>query len=292
MTTNNDPLVQHLAELCVELDKNDVSVILGGGMGLYLRRKLFSARVPRYPFDPVVRSTADLDLFLSSKLIVDPKKVTSLKESLLRLKYDVNPDAKNFQFIKTVTLPEGDREIKIDLLSAPPEAADLKKVKISEPRIRPKGVDGIHAYLTEEAEGIEIGKQPVDLATLDAGAKPKNQILYLPSAYNFLILKLNAFDDRKDDEDKDNGRHHAFDIFSTVVRMNEADWDIARKHLAAQKGRPYLEKTIAIRKDNFELSSARGSIRLRENVSYRTDKSTYDAYLDNFLSDLSELFPA
>ena len=47
----NDPLVHQLGELAAELDAENIPVILGGGMSLYLRQKFLSRRVPRYPFD-------------------------------------------------------------------------------------------------------------------------------------------------------------------------------------------------------------------------------------------------
>ena len=49
-------------------------------MSLYLRLKFAGARTPRYPFDPPARSTADLDVFLSSRLIADRRKVSSRAE--------------------------------------------------------------------------------------------------------------------------------------------------------------------------------------------------------------------
>lgn len=294
MNGDNAPLVQHLIEFCRELDKDDVAIVLGGGMSLYLRLEFASARTPRYPFDPRGRSTADLDVFLSSRLIVDPRKVESLRDSLLRLGYQVDPNARNFQFSKPVTLFGQERTIKVDLLAAPPDAADKGKVEIKRPRIKPAGIEGIHAYLTDEAAGIDIGRQPVDMARLDSHRKLKNQVLYLPSAFNFLILKLNAFEDRKkrDDPKSDFGRHHAFDLFATVARMNEADWQTARQHLAAHRDQAYLAKTISIRKENFSRRTDLGFLRLQESQSYRADRSTYDAYLDPFLKDLADLFPA
>lgn len=294
MTADNDPLVHHLLKLCQELDKDDVSVVLGGGMSLYLRLKYYSARTPRYPFDAPVRSTADLDVFLSSHLISDRQKIESLKAALLKLQYQVDPKAKNFQFIKTVKLFGQDRVIKIDLLAAPPDAADKAKVEIKKPRIKPAGVEGFHAYLTDEAAGIEIGKQPVDTAILDSGIKLKNQVLYLPSAFNFLILKLHAFEDRKNREDaKSNfGRHHAFDIFATVTRMNEKDWETAKEHLAAHRDQAYMAKTISIRKENFTGKTDLGFLRLQESQSYQADRVTYAAHLESFSKDLADLFPA
>lgn len=293
MTADNDPLVHHLLELCRELDKDDVSIILGGGMSLYLRLKFASARTPRYPFDPPVRSTADLDVFLSSHLIADRQKIKSLKASLLRLGYEVDPKARNFQFIKSVKLFGQDRTIKIDLLAAPPDAADKAKVEVKKPRIKPAGVEGFHAYLTDEAAGIEIGKQPVDITLLDPSLKLKNQVLYLPSSFNFLILKLHAFEDRKNREDaKSNfGRHHAFDLFATVSRMNENDWETAQEHLAAHRGQAYMAKTISIRKENFSGKTGLGLLRVQESQSYQADRVMYSAYLEPFLKDLTDLFP-
>jgi hypothetical protein len=294
MTNDNDPLVHHLIELCQELDKDNVSIVLGGGMSLYLRLKFASARTPRYPFDAPVRSTADLDVFLSSRLIADREKIESLKASLTRLGYEVDPKAKNFQFIKPVKLFGQDRVIKIDLLAAPPDSADKAKVEIKKPRIKPSGVEGIHAYLTDEAAGIEIGKQPFDMARLDSNLKLKNQVLFIPSSFNYLILKLHAFEDRKNREDaKSNfGRHHAFDLFATVARMSEEDWKIAQGHLGAHRGEAYLANAIAIRKENFSSKTSLGSLRLRESQSYQSERTTYDAYLDAFLKDLTDLFPA
>ena len=64
----NDPLVACLAELAAELDRENIPVILGGGLSQYLRGKLDGGRSPRYPFAAPARSTEDLDLFLSPPL--------------------------------------------------------------------------------------------------------------------------------------------------------------------------------------------------------------------------------
>jgi hypothetical protein len=48
---DNDPLVHHLAELAKRLDTENIPIILGGGMSLYLRQKFMSGRNSRYPFD-------------------------------------------------------------------------------------------------------------------------------------------------------------------------------------------------------------------------------------------------
>ncbi|MCX5785539.1 MAG: hypothetical protein NTX59_07605 [Elusimicrobia bacterium] len=288
---DNDPLVYHLAELARELDTENIPIILGGGMCLYLRQKFLSVRNPRYPFDLPARSTADLDIFLSSRLIIDAGKIESLRRVIGHLGYNVLPEAKNFQFAKKIMLYGQERTIKIDLLAAPPRDEDLSLVSVHGLRIKPKGAAGIHAYLTDESEGIEFGKLFIDPGRLEPSLTLKNKILFIPSAFNFLILKFHAFNDRKNDEARDLGRYHAWDIFATVVRMSEVDWTDAKEHLAARAARPYINKAAEIRKTDFSARTALGLLRLRENEAYKRERDLYDKYLEPFIEDLAALLP-
>ncbi|MBI5597680.1 MAG: hypothetical protein HY928_16455 [Elusimicrobia bacterium] len=185
MTTENDPLLEHLLELGKKLDAANIPIILGGRMSLYLRLKDRREPTVRYPFVPPTRSTNDLDLFLSPELIADAGQVNQLRKVLGELEYVVNPRAKNFQFVKVVKILGEDREVKVDLLTAPPAEKDLPSVEIKRPRIKPHGALEIHAYLTDEAEGIEFGSRPIDVSRY--GLTFKNQVLSIPSAYNYLF---------------------------------------------------------------------------------------------------------
>lgn len=291
--TDNDPLFHSLLELVRELDTDNIPIILGGGMSLYLRMKYLTSKTHRYPFDLQIRSTGDLDLFLSASLISDLEKIEGLKRVLDRLGYRVIPEAKNFQFSKQIMLYGQLRIVRIDLLAAPPDQAEKRKVEIKKPRIKPKGAEGIHAYLTQEAAGIEIGKELVDPRQLGSDLNLKNQILFIPSAYNYLILKLHAFEDRKNRTDNlsDSGRHHAFDLFATIARMREKDWEVARQHLKIESAQKYLKRAIKIRKENFSKLTDLGPLRLRESAMYRTGQEIYDPYLELLANDLKDLFP-
>lgn len=247
-------------------------------------------RSPRYPFTVPARSTDDLDLFLSPRLIVDAGKIDGLKRVLAGLGYQVRPEARNFQFSKTVNIYGQPRDVKVDLLAAPPAAGDAAKASIKRPRIKPKGVENIHAYLADESEGLELGKIPVPPALLSASLRFNNSILFLPSVFNFLILKLHAFNDRKNDPQSDLGRHHAWDLFAAVAGMAEGDWAAAKAHLAAHAGRPYLQKAADIRVADFSTETAPGLLRLRENEVYKRERALYDGYLEPFIRDLAELF--
>lgn len=161
------------------------------------------------------------------------------------LAYTVIPQAKYFQFEKQVTISGSSKSIRIDFLSAPPEIKDLEKVKVSNPRIKPKGVEEFH-----------------------------------------------AFDDRKDDggEKSDKGRHHAWDVFTTITGMNEADWENAKAHKIARNMKTYLESAAKIQIELFNDKEQMGFIRMRESASYQRDKTTYDGALDNVVEDLKDLF--
>ena len=268
----NDLLLTHLLELQKELDQQGIHPILGGGLSLYLRQTYLPYHSTRYPFEVQTRSTNDIDLFLNAQLIVDKNQIEKLKNVLRSLRYEVVPEAKNFQFSKSVDLFGQKREIKIDLLSAPPPPEDLQKVEIHKPRIKPIGVSDFHAYLTPEADGIEIGAVEMEI---------QEQKFHIPSAYNYLILKLNAFDDRKErnDKDSDYGRPHAYDIFAMVTQMDEKEWKKAKTHFEVHREQEYLKKTCQIQKECFSKMSDLGLIRLQENSAYKNQKTEFTPYL-------------
>ncbi len=290
MTRNpNDQLLARLVEFQRELEKEKIPLILGGGMSLYVRMQYLRAEVSvRYPFAIETRSTNDLDLFLASSLIADAEKVEKLREIITRLSYTVDSNAKNFQFVKEVEIYGSRHQVRIELLAAPPTEAQMSKVDVKGFRIKPVGVDNIHAYLTASAGGIDIGLLQVNVP---AGGSSEATIT-IPSAFNYLILKLHAFDDRKSKKDakSDEGRHHAYDIFATVTRMNEDDWSNATTHLKSQSGSDYLQRAIQIQKDCFSFRNAIGLLRIQENEAYRRNHATYDLYLDQFIKDMTDLF--
>ncbi len=285
----NQLLEDYLIELHEELEKTGIPLVLGGGMSLYLRNHVLRTQSnERYNFQVETRSTDDFDLFLSSDLIVEKEKVETLRDTLINLGYKVLPTAKSFQFFKIVPIMGIDREIKLDLLAAPPLPKDLNKVSINKPRIKPIGVEGLHAFLTDEAKNIHVGRISVTLKN-----KSKLVEVFIPSAFSYLILKLHAFNDRKNRNDpkSDYGRHHAFDIFATVSRMNSEDWNEAKSSLARQFGEDHIKNSVQIRKECFSSGSALGLIRLKENVIYQRGKDLYAPSIQNLIDDLNELFP-
>lgn len=284
-------LIHELIELQRKFHKKEIPLILGGGMSLFIRSWfLNSQQSSRYPFLIEARSTNDLDLFMSSEVIISKAHFENMKEIFNNLGYEVNPEAKYFQFVKEVDVKGSVQDVGVDLLAAPPK--DESKVDIKTPRVRPKGVSQIHAYLTQEAAGLDIGLVPVTSAQLPSLAGSFEGEFYLLSCFNYIILKLHAFFDRKDRKDSksDEGRHHAHDIFATVCRMSEEDWKVAENHKKKHAKQEYLERAKQIQRGYFSSVNSLGILRIQENESFKRDRAQYTPYLQQFVGDLNDLF--
>ena len=280
-----DQLVNHLIELNKAFEKENVPLILGGGMGLYLRT-VYGKRQEseRYPFQTEARATADLDIFLKAETIVSKESIQKVKAILMKLNYSVLSQAKYFQFNKQVMIAGSSKSVRLDFLSAPPREEDKDKVKLtSKPRIKPKGVKEFHAYNTDEAEGLPIGIEKIEV---------NGNAIQVISPYNYLILKLHAFDDRKDetDEKSDKGRHHAWDIFATIVRMNEVDWRNSQDHREKESQKTYLQNAKRIQEECFSDKDKVGFLRMREHLTYQRESATYEPHIEKVVEDLTDLF--
>jgi hypothetical protein len=95
--------------------------------------------------------------------------------------------------------------------------------------------------------------------------------VFLPHSFTFIMMKAFALRDRIDDSEKDYGRHHALDLYTTVAMMTEEDWDVSlelrRRHRAVDK---IIEAAELVRQ-LFGDESSRGILRLKESKYYRTD---------------------
>ena len=283
----NDSLISPLVELAKELEKFDIPLILGGGFSLYLRTALLNKKYSsRFPKRILQRSTKDIDIFLTSDLIADSAKVGHIRDALNTLGY--KPVTNYFQFSKSKTAA-GNKDILIDILSAPASDKDLDRVITKGIRIKPEGIEKFHAYLVKEAKDINLGLIPLnDFSNLSRSIKISN--LFILSSFNYIVLKLHAFRDRLNDESVNYGQHHAYDIFATVIDMDQTDWDNAEHHLSTNQAAEYIQSSRDIITKFFADKDDLGIIRLRENKLYQRDKYEYDSYIQYFISDLKDLF--
>jgi hypothetical protein len=78
----NDELLEHFLELQAALEERGVSIVLGGGMSLYVNLTFRSNDTRRYPFEIKVRPTNDLDIYLSADILADGKKYDIIEARL------------------------------------------------------------------------------------------------------------------------------------------------------------------------------------------------------------------
>jgi hypothetical protein len=288
METNTfDLLTRELLRLRAHLP--GTPFLIGGGMGLYLRSRYYKAdRSPRYPLPVPIRSTKDLDVILSAELIADTAQMDRIRDALDHMGYSAT--TRYFQFAREIG--DSGRDVEIDLLAAPPSEGQADAVKKSGFRVRPRESKHIHGRITEEARSIDRDPVPIDLSAAARRHEIQldNPTIYVPSSFNYLILKLHAFSDRKADEGSDYGRHHAMDIFATVTDMSKADWRAAENHFEEECQESYLQKAIDIQQRFFASSSDLGILRIQENMTYQRHSAEFDMYLPSVIEDLNDLF--
>lgn len=287
-TDTNNHLLRTLIELGHEFKNAGIPLILGGGFSLYLRSEFSNKkRSARYPHLQSQRPTKDIDIFLTSDIIISPVKAEHIKAILSRLGFTVKTEY--FQYIKSTMIDGISREIIVDLLSQPVGPEDLEKVVIKPPRIKPIGVEKFHAFFHREAEIINFDLRSVSNYVSDALSGDFNNI-FLPSSMSFIVLKLFAFRDRIQDEKKDFGRHHAYDIFATVLDMDENDWKTAALQSEFQKDSQILKEARLLAAQYFSAQDSLGIIRIRENVQFRYNRAIYDPVIPMVINDLREMF--
>jgi hypothetical protein len=98
-------------------------------------------------------------------------------------------------------------------------------------------------------------------------------------------MKLSAFADRKEDENKGLGRHHAFDADTIVGMMTEPEYDRARALAGRSRTDPHFTRVCDIVATEFAGPTALGMLRLREHRLFREEFR-----LDEFAAVLEEIF--
>src|SRR5208283_5452421 len=116
-----NPLLTSLLDLHHELRAYDIPLIIGGGLGLFLKRQQIVKEGLRTLFDrlPEARSTNDIDLFFRAELVADSGRVQNFVAALAKLGYVPLEKAKYLQWARSVVVVGIPQEIKLDLLVGP-----------------------------------------------------------------------------------------------------------------------------------------------------------------------------
>jgi hypothetical protein len=283
---NDDPLLNQLRQFAEKLAENNIRFIIGGGYGLLLKANHIQRLGVRTRLEqiPSARSTGDIDVFFTTEVITDKTNMDAIRQSLDELGYSPVPGAGFYQFFREVDIAGVPRNLKFDFLAAPVLGEEAKKVKADVRRIRPRGTAErpLHAHTTPEALTIEE-----HLISVNIGEADKPIEVFLPHPFSYTLLKLFALRDQIDNEAKEFGRHHAFDIYTTWAMMTEEEFVQAEDLRQRYADIGVMPEAIKIADTLFADENAKGTIRIKEHAqAERIDL----VELVEFLKDIRTLF--
>lgn len=280
-----DYLKASLLDLDFELQGQQIPLILGGGYGLFLKQEYLRSQNVQTLVDaqmwPEARSTSDLDVFLRAEVVTNPEQMRSLRAALNRLQYQVVESAKFYQFFKPAPIGGA---VKIDLLVGP-LGAHAPLAKRDERRVRPRVGGDLHAHPVDEALGVEDSCMSISLRGNRSTGEAHEAIIYVPQGFSYLMMKLFAFRDRKNDPDKEMGRHHALDLFRIVAMLTREEYDSARAMRERYADDPMVMQAQQVVREAFGTEEGVGVLRIREHPLFRRGMDVV-----GFASELRGLF--
>jgi hypothetical protein len=271
-----DQLRVCLLDLIHELAAQGISITIGGGYGLYLKRQYLISAGQRMLFDqlPAERSTNDLDLFLRVEVVADPERFGRVKEVIHQQGYLPVQGAEFLQWKRKVLIGGITQEVKVDVLVGP-LGEHRHKLHVSSPRVRPKGKRlhhlHLHAHAVEEAVCIEDRPIAVPLTGLRSTGEACANEVFVPQAFPYLMMKLHAFADREAKGQTVKAQHHALDLYTIAGMMTEPEYEQAKELGAAHASVEPVQRARTIVGEHFSAKSASGIIRIQEHALYRDD---------------------
>ena len=266
---------------------DEIPLIVGGGFGLYLRQEQLRQSGERTLLEqlPEPRATNDIDLFVRMEVLVRVETVQALQQHIEQLEFEPVKGAEYFQWIRNDS--EG-REVKIDLLCGPLGEFSERLYTNSLPRVRPKAPKGtlkFHARQTDEAIELDTRAVAIQIEGQCSVGAANTSTIHIPHPFTYLMMKLFAFDDRKEDEKKDVGRHHAMDLYRVVAMMTEPEYGETVTLGETYKEDSRVERARQIVSDHFRDPTDLGMLRLREHPLFRDEFA-----VEGFSDVLNEVF--
>lgn len=205
-----------------------------------------------------------------------------IRAALEKLGYLEIETAKYYQFVKPIS---ASRHVKLDLLAGPLGKYE-SRVKRDSRRVRPQPGVKLHARRVDEALRIENGCMEIGLTGRLSSGDTHDATVFVPQAFSYLLMKLFAFRDRKDDHDKEMGRHHALDVLRIVAMMTRHEYDGTKDQFHECADREQVQQVRRIVEECFADEDAIGMIRIREHPLFR-QQIDIPAFLDSLHSLLS-----
>ena len=285
---NIDPLITTILDLLSAIGRAEFKLILGGGYGLYLKqlhlqtadgvRTLLPGELWPHP-----RTTEDLDVFLPTEIVVSLEHMRAIRDALDALGFQPVAGVEFLHFAKPWP---GAGRVKIDMLTGPiNDKATRQNLKITAPRVRPRGTLQLHAYLTAEAIDFDQSLMPLSVKGNRSDGTQGVATVFVPQAFTFLLMKLHAFADRVADDSRDLGRHHVLDVYRIIAMLTPDEYDSVLENVRRHSESLPVRRARCIVTEYFSSPAALGVLRLREHTLFTT---TMD--VNAMLSTLTELF--
>lgn len=258
--------MQPLITTVLDLDHalgGEVGLLIGGGLGLYLKqehlRRTGERTLVPLALLPTARTTEDIDLFLRAEVIASTAAVARLRAALDGLGFRAVPGSEWLRFTREV----GGRRVLLDLMVGPLREHS-NAVCLRNLRARPKGLRGklgVHAFATEAALGIESEPMRIPLdGVRSSGLHSRCEVL-IPRAFPYVLMKLGAMRDRIGDQSKQEGRHHAIDLYRIVGLLTEEEVEVSERLAREHAG--HAEIGSAMRTVDLLLAPSDGIGRVR-----------------------------
>ena len=287
---NDDVLRTNLLDLLHALEDDAHKILLGGGYGLYLKQLHLAEAGVRTLIDaelwPSPRATEDLDLMLSAEFVGDLQSMTSFRAVLDKLDYKVKKGSEYLQFVRTIA---NTQVVKIDLLTAQLAVLQrLSTIKADSHRARPVAATRLklHAHPTDGALSLTDAPSVLEVAGKLSNGQAFAAKVQIPDPFNYLLMKLTAYRDRRDDPDKDLGRHHALDVFRIVAMLTEPEYDRVHTSLQAFATDAQVRSCVALVRSDFASETTRGVLAMREHQLWQNN-SHLPAFLETLLGLMS-----
>lgn len=268
----------------------DVTLIVSGGYGLYLWQEEIRRTAARTLLSslPEPRATNDIDVFVGAADLANLGKMTELRRVLEKLDYQAVPEAKFMQWRRSASREQPPRrDSKLDFLVAAYEGFE-EGLRVKGSRVRPKASGrkslDLHAFFTPEAVGLEENCWPLEITASIDGSTVRRVEVALPHPFSYLVMKLVAFDDVRESERKDLGRHHALDVYRIAAMTNEEQYDQTLRLAMQYRDHESVVRARGVVEASFASSTSIGSLRLREHPTFEKGFP-----LDQFLAELRNL---
>jgi hypothetical protein len=110
--------------------------------------------------------------------------------------------------------------------------------------------------------------------------------VFVPQGFSYLLMKLHAFYDRRDDPDKDMARHHAIDLYRIVAMMTPREYEVVERLAKDFREGLAVENSRRIVNEFFSGLEQLGILRMREHPLF-----TPKMKLKELIEVLKELLP-